>query len=252
MLTQYLRFILYLPLVLVYADDSNQPILRAQKIFPDKVISDAAIGKLKDSEILAVLAKYKVSDLAEMAADDSGYSLTKEKIKLIVLDGKTGRELAATPGWWLHDRHFWQLGIDKESVFIYLDGSGGCCEKYYYGFQFKIVGEDFILIGVEERLNGFGAKRKLGEPNGYIVFDYGSSINFLTRKNKVWRSQRKSSADAPNEAIGKNYRTEKYISFSLSEPIKMGNFSYWDYLDKTKKIKGLSSYFNDDLLLVDE
>jgi hypothetical protein len=119
-----------------------------------------------------------------------------------------------------HMRVFVSLEIKRKSLFLYRHG-GDAISYWKESFQFKMRGNDLVLIGMESSTIAEG-----DEPNGH-----GTSANYLTNEVIFWRE------------VGKK-RKEIRKKISAFDLIKLRSFNYNNYEDIFPK--GTRGYIDED------
>jgi hypothetical protein len=192
--------------------------------FPGKVLMSLAVGDIEEKSLIAVIV------------------YEGNLVQLVLLDKNDRKLVDKSMSWGLHERHSWNVAIKYNSIFISVDGSGGCCAHYFYSFQFKRHEGVFKLIGVETQETGFNIKQGndgMAIAGEIISYKNGLSINYLSSKALHWRIQGNSSEKAPLEIINGKKRMEKTVAFDNKIMMRLRGFSYWGYLDLMENTKSL-------------
>lgn len=192
--------------------------------FPGKVVMSSAVGDIEEKPLIATIV------------------YEGNLVQLVLLDKNDRKLVDKSRLWELHERHSWNVAIKNNSIFISVDGSGGCCSHYFYTFQFKRHEGVFKLIGVETQETGFNIKHGsdgMAVAGEMISYKDGLSINYLSSKALHWRIQGNSSEKAPLQIINGKERMEKTVEFDNKIMIRLRDFDYWSYLDLMENTKGL-------------
>ena len=180
------------------ADPSQKDLIKLAKDALEKELFSNAT----DSEIsFGDINKDGIVDFAALVEDPEDHEL---KIVLFLGDkNKSFKFYQSSGDTFKHDRVSQEVQIKKDAVFLHRDASGGCCSHWAEDFQFKLRGNEMVLVGLEV------TKLVAGDlPN-----DSGRSVNFITSEMVSWQQNGK-------------HRTEKKVKFPSSELIKLGNFNY--------------------------
>lgn len=103
-----------------------------------------------------------------------------------------------------HERVTHGLAIERQSIFLHRDGSGGCCSHWVEEFQFKLRDGQLMLIGLETANN---------HPEGVTDPDTGVSANLITGRAIKWTGTGKS-------------RRETKAAIPALKPVPFKEFNY--------------------------
>jgi hypothetical protein len=133
-----------------------------------------------------------------------------------------------TKRWGASDRRWDDVSI-RNFVLVYSQGCAASCDLSWENeYKFKIIDSKLTLIG-EERL----AQSRADDATG-TVSDYGSSTNYLTGSEVVWRKLLRK-------------RVEKMTRFTLADPVTFENFDSEDVDEMHYHVKGMNGYIDANL-----
>jgi hypothetical protein len=133
-----------------------------------------------------------------------------------------------TKRWGASDRR-WDNASIRNFVLIYSQGCAGSCDLTWKNeYKFKIIENTLTLVGEERR-----AQSRADNATG-TVSDYGSSTNYLTGSEIVWRTLSKK-------------RVEKVTHFVLAGPLTFENFDSDDVDEMHFHVKGMNGFIDENL-----
>lgn len=100
----------------------------------------------------------------------------------------------------------------KGAIFLYREGSGGCCTSWQENFHFQFRADNIVLIGAE--ISQFTRQHS---PD-----DKGRSINFLTNELIDWQ-------------LTGHHRVEKKMKFPRADLLRLEQFNYEQFLSYAPK-----------------
>ena len=194
-----------------------------QKFLPDMSIYESTQGMLNGAQYTAALLTDKNDMLLAIfkKQTNGSYHLIEK-----------------SPLWIAGGRSIWAIRFEKNSIFLLVDSSGGCCSRSGYAFQFKKTGHDFPLIGVEDTSYGI---ESINNSNDFIYYEQRASTNFMTYE--VIHSRRSGKAK-PTQGIGFASKTdyaERKFKFHSSKSWSIKNInpeSYSDFVMNTRNLCG--------------
>ncbi len=183
-----MRFII--PIVLAFclpashAEDPSQLLGRAKAAFeqyaPTKRFHDYATA-------FGDINRDGITDFVTFIGDPHRNDNGVENLKVAVFLGSndnTFRFSEVTAEMPAHERVSHSLEIKKQSIFLHVDGSGGCCSHWVEEFQFKAFRNRMALVGLETATY---------HPSGVETADSGVSTNLITGKIRGWSGTNKRS-----------------------------------------------------------
>jgi hypothetical protein len=133
-----------------------------------------------------------------------------------------------TKRWGASDRRWDDVSI-RNFVLVYSQGCAGSCDLTWRNeYKFKLIESKLTLIGEERR-----AQSRADDATG-TVSDYGSSTNYLTGSEVVWRKLLKK-------------RVEKVTHFALAGPLTFENFDSDDVDEMHFHVKGMNGFIDANL-----
>lgn len=133
-----------------------------------------------------------------------------------------------TKRWGASERR-WDEASIRNLVLIYSQGCAGSCDLTWKNeYKFKLIESKLTLIGEERR-----AQSRADDATG-TVSDYGSSTNYLTGSEVVWRKLLKQ-------------RVEKVTHFALAGPLTFENFDSDDVDEMHFHVKGMNGFIDANL-----
>lgn len=145
-------------------------------------------------------------------------------------------------GWSPGQRATLGIHIQNDSILITFSGPDGCCGQGSTEYQFKIRGEKFMLVGVEEI---YADNEVIENKDDLERSERRSSTNFLT--HQVVHSRRTGISADGLRFTGKTQYSEKKLDFST--PIKwyISNFDPESYLDFVLATRNLCGQINKNM-----
>lgn len=133
-----------------------------------------------------------------------------------------------TKQWGTSNRRWDDVSI-RNFVLVYSQGCAASCDLSWENeYKFKIIDSKLTLIGEERR-----AQSRADDATG-TVSDYGSSTNYLTGSEVVWRKLLRK-------------RVEKMTRFTLADPVTFENFDSEDVDEMHYHVKGMNGYIDANL-----
>ena len=197
---------------------------------PEILPTDIAHGRIDNKKYIAAISKKSPNNESE--------------IKLVALESSDGKNYHVTSSsryWSRHERHMYHVAIKNNSIYLYLNGSGGCCSEYHATYQFKYRDGILKLIGIETRDVSLDIAHEThkSKDDKTILIEEARSINLSTGKI-IYRNMSGEGTSNPEKSpyamINKKLISESQSFFKKDKIQLLSEFDIWAVMDMVEKI----------------